>query len=809
MEDLDDDQDLFELIDYTSASPLERFIQDLSNAPVQSVVELNNIAYTITKSTSSEYNFLNAYTGTKGCVILQPKSSNQHHPKLLLSALKLAIKNQPVLVKAGISWEDRYEGFYLSETHTFNFLLFYLHYVPSSCTDMNRLICTFKDRFNATFNKASLNASVIVTYEFNKFKIHNSWTNKKNSNWFYQHFSLKYRKSPDPLIQLKLRVQYPPVLATSYLDSEIDPLTSDDWLALLWTNDMGFSCLAEMLERMTTDVKNSKNSGHKQWQESFIPGGYDTASNTSYAPTSFAENEYEEFGPGLPSASMRYYIDSRDIEYALNSLLGHSYPRFETFSTTSQKEDHIPVLSAHQIILSLRFKQLTVPYKSLLWRFAVHLFDSNALRPNYLSFDAGMIPLAKGLWSEFVRQIQFMWDQEHHLPGVDITSNGKDDDTISLSNEHILLHQKLCMLNYCLFKKTGMTSKKERFEIKSVDVEANMIDLPFRLLSDAADKTLDTTTNLISGIANFTKQAIKTSSVSPRYHTLGRYSQSWNSAGSWDNVIDVGGQKKSLDKSKMEADLSSSSWGSGHEKWEIAKDSSFSSKGTSMELTNGSTQNLEASVSTQADENTALKRRGHKAMIPDLYMDDGTPIWEPHTQDSGFMTEDMVIELEKIMESCGTTPQGQLNRAKLQCSQLISDMQAFKAANPGCDFKDFVKWHSPRDWIIDNSGNPTLSERFIKADNLWLLLWKDCLPLEASKQKPLFDIDKEAAKAMLFFENLVVSDVLLQLKPTMFLVAYDAIVSTPDAIFLPSVRKGLQELSELLLGMRYDLTLNS
>lgn len=32
------------------------------------------------------------------------------------------------------------------------------------------------------------------------------------------------------------------------------------------------------------------------------------------------------------------------------------------------------------------------------------------------------------------------------------------------------------------------------------------------------------------------------------------------------------------------------------------------------------------------------------------------------------------------------------------CSQLLSDMQAFKAANPGCILEDFVRWHSPPDW---------------------------------------------------------------------------------------------------------------
>lgn len=30
---------------------------------------------------------------------------------------------------------------------------------------------------------------------------------------------------------------------------------------------------------------------------------------------------------------------------------------------------------------------------------------------------------------------------------------------------------------------------------------------------------------------------------------------------------------------------------------------------------------------------------------------------------------------------------------------LTADMSAFKAANPGATLGDFVRWHSPRDWL--------------------------------------------------------------------------------------------------------------
>jgi len=41
----------------------------------------------------------------------------------------------------------------------------------------------------------------------------------------------------------------------------------------------------------------------------------------------------------------------------------------------------------------------------------------------------------------------------------------------------------------------------------------------------------------------------------------------------------------------------------------------------------------------------------------------------------------------------------------MQSACLLSDMEAFKAANPGCVLADFVRWYSPRDWIEDTIDN--------------------------------------------------------------------------------------------------------
>ena len=49
-------------------------------------------------------------------------------------------------------------------------------------------------------------------------------------------------------------------------------------------------------------------------------------------------------------------------------------------------------------------------------------------------------------------------------------------------------------------------------------------------------------------------------------------------------------------------------------------------------------------------------------------------------------------------------------RAKMQSTSLLSDMESFKAANPGAVLCDFVRWHSPRDWEDDTHTGKVSSQ---------------------------------------------------------------------------------------------------
>ena len=53
----------------------------------------------------------------------------------------------------------------------------------------------------------------------------------------------------------------------------------------------------------------------------------------------------------------------------------------------------------------------------------------------------------------------------------------------------------------------------------------------------------------------------------------------------------------------------------------------------------------------------------------------------------------------------GTSSEGAHLRARMQSACLLSDMEAFKAANPGCVLGDFVRWYSPRDWLEEEKDD--------------------------------------------------------------------------------------------------------
>ncbi|CAG5912367.1 unnamed protein product [Menidia menidia] len=120
------------------------------------------------------------------------------------------------------------------------------------------------------------------------------------------------------------------------------------------------------------------------------------------------------------------------------------------------------------------------------------------------------------------------------------------------------------------------------------------------------------------------------------------------------------------------------------------------------------------------------------------------------------MTEDQLEEQSEVLAKLGTSAEGTHLRARMQSACLLSDMESFKAANPGCVLEDFVRWYSPRDYIeeevADGKGKPVLtgelSARMKIPGNMWVEAWETARVTPARRQRRLFDDTKEAEKVL-------------------------------------------------------------
>ncbi|KAL1562957.1 rab3 GTPase-activating protein catalytic subunit isoform X1 [Salvia divinorum] len=156
-------------------------------------------------------------------------------------------------------------------------------------------------------------------------------------------------------------------------------------------------------------------------------------------------------------------------------------------------------------------------------------------------------------------------------------------------------------------------------------------------------------------------------------------------------------------------------------------------------------------------------------------LETGEPIYSPVMQEPPLLTEDLIKETEEFVLRTGSVGAG--------CSQLLSDMQAFKAANPGCTLEDFVRWHSPPDWTEDETNSDLddtseggdsvkgqLSMRMQKEGNLWRELWETSKPVPAVRQAPLYDEDLAVEGILDFLElgaGLMVAEAMFSTNPNL------------------------------------------
>ena len=144
----------------------------------------------------------------------------------------------------------------------------------------------------------------------------------------------------------------------------------------------------------------------------------------------------------------------------------------------------------------------------------------------------------------------------------------------------------------------------------------------------------------------------------------------------------------------------------------------------------------------------------------------GNPMIAPSTQTITTRTEDQIIESEELLLK---NYEDQRQKSMLQSRQLRSDIAAFKAANEGCVFEDFVRWYSPADY--DESQNK-LSQRMSEDGNVWHEMWNNEVAKKAEDQEPIFDAMNEGELALDYLESLIPTEVFGDLVPVLLSASY-------------------------------------
>ncbi|XP_063617409.1 rab3 GTPase-activating protein catalytic subunit [Cydia splendana] len=146
---------------------------------------------------------------------------------------------------------------------------------------------------------------------------------------------------------------------------------------------------------------------------------------------------------------------------------------------------------------------------------------------------------------------------------------------------------------------------------------------------------------------------------------------------------------------------------------------------------------------------------GRLKRLEDATLKNGAPLYIPRTQDPAPKTEDQLEEDAELMVRLGDDARASELRARMMSASLLSDMEAFKAANPGAELCDFVHWYSPRDWRPDGGG--ALGDRMLLPGNPWVEAWDVARPVPAARQRRLFDETREAEQVLHFLRSRTVS----------------------------------------------------
>lgn len=371
----------------------------------------------------------------------------------------------------------------------------------------------------------------------------------------------------------------------------------------------------------------------------------------------------------------------------------------------------------------------TAPPNTLLTRFALHacLF--------------GNVRALAHLWNGFVRDLRHKyWERGRLIPGV------ASDPDVSIDLATCLLNQKLQLLNECILRR-NRKSDADRLECDAGDVERPGCAENTTSSGRPGAKALTSTSSTAASASDGLDALLRSSRAEQRMHNP-------------DDDLDLNALLNDDAGISALARVTSTS-------------SAASSKTDEDAYVSANEGASDASVDDDHDDGAIAPEGIAETLAIRLVHPPHALLNIPITQETPLMTEDMSAEREARLRAFGDDARGRAERQRAQSDSLVSDMSAFKAANPSAAFEDFVRWHSPKDWI-DGDDAPVggddgrrtdecpprvtprgaLSERMRRDGNAWRTLWDSAPRVSARAQKTaLFDPIVEGEKALHHLET--------------------------------------------------------
>ncbi len=188
----------------------------------------------------------------------------------------------------------------------------------------------------------------------------------------------------------------------------------------------------------------------------------------------------------------------------------------------------------------------------------------------------------------------------------------------------------------------------------------------------------------------------------------------------------------------------------------------------------------------------------------------------PLTDDIALQRRLMLAKSDKVREKKGAL-KGRLELAqRLQKPKLLSDMSAFKAANPKCTLDDFTKWYGNPGSPFDDYGTEekksgetygisaykeSAAKKLDKASeamrvlmstrDFWGQCWEESTPVPATEQQPLFDHVSTVEMVIDYLEQLHPANLMNQVMAVNLSSAYFALASSAKA----TTKVGIVQLS--------------